>query len=98
MANLTELGLAASRDGLNARDFSATELAEECLAEAEAAGPLNAFITDTPERTLKMAADSDARIAAGEAGLEEGERDAASDLCTESSFNAEKTSEPWCAC
>jgi len=83
VGDLTELGLAASRDGLSARDFSATELAEECLAAAEAAGALNAFITDTPERTLKMAADSDARIAAGEAGSLEGVLVAVKDLfCT----------------
>ena len=49
----------------------------------EAARPLNAFITETPEKALAMAAESDKRIAAGKAGAMEGLPIAIKDLfCT----------------
>jgi aspartyl-tRNA(Asn)/glutamyl-tRNA(Gln) amidotransferase subunit A len=64
---LTDLTLAAARDGLLKKTFSARELAEAHVAAVEAARPFNAFITETPERALAMAAASDARIARGEA-------------------------------
>jgi aspartyl-tRNA(Asn)/glutamyl-tRNA(Gln) amidotransferase subunit A len=67
MTALTDLTLAAARDGLLKKTFSARELAEAHVAAVEAARPLNAFITETPERALAMAAASDARIARGEA-------------------------------
>ena len=50
----------------------------------EAARTLNAFVTETPEKAMTMAAASDARRAKGEAGLLEGVPLAIKDLfCTE---------------
>jgi aspartyl-tRNA(Asn)/glutamyl-tRNA(Gln) amidotransferase subunit A len=63
---LTDLSLAEAREGLRAKSFSARELAEAHIAAIEAARPLNAFITETPERALAMAADADDRLARGE--------------------------------
>jgi aspartyl-tRNA(Asn)/glutamyl-tRNA(Gln) amidotransferase subunit A len=63
---LTELTLAASRDGLRRKDFSARETTQAHIAAVAAARPLNAFITETPERALAMAEASDRRLARGE--------------------------------
>ena len=80
---LTRLSLAEARDRLAARDISAVELAEAHIAAVEAARPLNAFITETPERALDMARQSDARRAAGKAGAIDGIPLAIKDLfCT----------------
>jgi aspartyl-tRNA(Asn)/glutamyl-tRNA(Gln) amidotransferase subunit A len=71
MASLTELTLAEARLGLAAREFSARELALAHLHALEAARPLNAFITETPDLALAMAEQADRRLARGEArGLE----------------------------
>jgi aspartyl-tRNA(Asn)/glutamyl-tRNA(Gln) amidotransferase subunit A len=84
MAELTELTLAAARDGLKRRAFSAQELAQAHVEAVEATRALNAFITETPEKALAMAEASDARLARGEAGLLEGLPIAIKDLfCTE---------------
>ena len=81
---LTGLGLAEARDRLAGGEITARELAEAHVAAVEAARPLNAFITETPERALEMAEASDARRAKGEAGLLEGLPLAIKDLfCTE---------------
>ena len=65
--NLTDLTIAAARDGLRARRFSARELTEAHLQAIEALNPaLNAFITVTGERALKQAAAADTSIARGE--------------------------------
>ena len=66
-AQLTELTIAEARAGLAARQFSARELAEAYIAAMQAARPLNAYITETPEIALAMAAASDARLAKGAA-------------------------------
>jgi aspartyl-tRNA(Asn)/glutamyl-tRNA(Gln) amidotransferase subunit A len=80
---LTSLTLAEARDSLREKEFSARELAEAYIAAMEAARPLNAFITETPERALEMAAASDARLARGEGGAIEGIPIAVKDLfCT----------------
>jgi aspartyl-tRNA(Asn)/glutamyl-tRNA(Gln) amidotransferase subunit A len=52
MPGLSRLTLAAARDGLRAKDFTAVELAGDCLAEIEAAAALNAFSSVTAERAL----------------------------------------------
>ncbi|MEM7192983.1 MAG: amidase family protein, partial [Pseudomonadota bacterium] len=73
MTDLTELTIAKARKGLNAKSFSAKELAEAHIAAIDAANKaLNAYVLATPERALEMAAASDARIAKGEAGALEG--------------------------
>ncbi|MGD9512249.1 MAG: Asp-tRNA(Asn)/Glu-tRNA(Gln) amidotransferase subunit GatA [Geminicoccaceae bacterium] len=84
MSGLTDLTLAAARDGLRAREFSAVELAKAHIAQIERHRSLNAFITETPERALAMADAADARLAKGEGGLLEGVSLAIKDLfCTE---------------
>ncbi|MFI5020363.1 MAG: Asp-tRNA(Asn)/Glu-tRNA(Gln) amidotransferase subunit GatA [Alphaproteobacteria bacterium] len=84
MTALTELTIASARDGLAKGTFSARELTQAHLSALEAVRPLNAFISETPERALAMAAASDARLKRGEAGLMEGIPIAIKDLfCTE---------------
>ena len=84
MSGLTDLTLTAARDGLRARRFSASELARAHIAAIERRRALNAFITETPEQALAMAAEADARLAKGEGGLLEGVPLAIKDLfCTE---------------
>ena len=84
MSDLTGLTLAGARDRLARGEISSRELTEAHVAAVEAARPLNAFITETPERALEMAAASDARRAKGEAGALEGLPIAVKDLyCTE---------------
>ncbi len=81
---LTALTLAEARDALRRKEFTAVELAQAHVAAVEAARPLNAFVTETPERALAMAAESDRRIATGEAGAMEGLPIAVKDLfCTD---------------
>ena len=72
MTDLTALTIAGIRSGLAAKDFSAVELARAYLAAMEKARGLNAYIVETPEKALAMAAASDKRIAAGEARRLEG--------------------------
>lgn len=72
MSDLTHLSLAAARDGLRDRQFTATELTQAHLTAMERARPLNAFIKETPDRALDMSRQSDDRIATGQAGPLEG--------------------------
>ena len=65
---MTELTIAEARDRLAAGEISALELTEACLAAAEAAAPLNAFVHLMPERARAMADAADRRRAAGECG------------------------------
>jgi aspartyl-tRNA(Asn)/glutamyl-tRNA(Gln) amidotransferase subunit A len=69
---LTDLSLSEARDALLKREVSAVELARAQIAEIERARILNAFIVETPDKALAMAAASDARIAKAEAGPLEG--------------------------
>jgi aspartyl-tRNA(Asn)/glutamyl-tRNA(Gln) amidotransferase subunit A len=83
MTGLTELGIGAALVALAKGELSAVELAEAHVAAVEAARPLNAYITETPERAMDMARASDARRARGGAGLLEGIPLAIKDLfCT----------------
>ncbi len=83
MSDLTRLTLADARAALRAKDVSARELALAHIRAIEAARGLNAFITETPERALEMAAESDRRFARGEARPLEGIPLAIKDLfCT----------------
>ncbi len=82
--SLTDLTIAETRAGLRAKKFSAGEIARAHIKAMERARHLNAFITETPERALKDAAASDARIAKGGALPMEGVPLAIKDLfCTE---------------
>ena len=84
MAALTDLTIAGARDLLGKGEVSAKELTEAHITAVETARPLNAFITETPEKALEMAEASDKRRAAGEAGLLEGLPIGMKDLfCTE---------------
>src|SRR5262249_22057178 len=75
--------IAEARDGLRKKSFSARELTDAHITAVEKGRSLNAFITETPELARKMAAESDKRIASGEArpleGLPPGIKDL---LCT----------------
>ena len=72
MSDLTALTLAQARDGLRAKQFSASELTDAHLAAIESARALNAFVLETPERARDMARASDARLAKGQGGPLEG--------------------------
>lgn len=66
MTDLTELGVAAIRDGVAGGDFTAVEVAKAFNANVAAAQEaLNAFIVTTPEKALDAAAATDAKRAAG---------------------------------
>jgi aspartyl-tRNA(Asn)/glutamyl-tRNA(Gln) amidotransferase subunit A len=83
MSDLTEFSLADARDALRAKDVSSTELTKAFIAAIEGARTLNAFVTETPDRALEAAKESDARIARGEARPLEGLPLAIKDLfCT----------------
>ncbi|HKT84650.1 MAG TPA: Asp-tRNA(Asn)/Glu-tRNA(Gln) amidotransferase subunit GatA [Novosphingobium sp.] len=67
MTDLTELGVAAIRDGVAGGDFTAVEVAEAFNANVAAAqDALNAFILATPEKAIEAAAAIDAKRAKGE--------------------------------
>lgn len=66
MTNLTDLGVAAIRDGVAKGDFSAREVAEAFNAAVASADALNAFIVKTPEKALEAADAIDAKRARGE--------------------------------
>jgi aspartyl-tRNA(Asn)/glutamyl-tRNA(Gln) amidotransferase subunit A len=84
MTGLTELTMVEALAGLAKGSFSAHELAEAHIAAMERHRGLNAFVTETPERALAMAAESDARRKRGEVGLLEGIPLGIKDLfCTE---------------
>jgi aspartyl-tRNA(Asn)/glutamyl-tRNA(Gln) amidotransferase subunit A len=84
VSELTALSLAAARDGLRRKDFSAREIADAHIAAVEAARPLNAYLVETPERALAMAAASDARLQKGDGLALDGLPLAIKDLfCTE---------------
>ena len=72
MADLTELNLAEARDGLAKKEFSAVDLTQAHIDRVAASGPLNAYVLETPEKALEMAAESDKKIAANEARPLEG--------------------------
>ena len=67
MSALTSLTLAEARDGLRAKKFSARELAHAHVAAIEKARALNAYVLETPEKALAMAAEADERLKSGKA-------------------------------
>jgi aspartyl-tRNA(Asn)/glutamyl-tRNA(Gln) amidotransferase subunit A len=67
MTDLTELGVAAIREGVAQGSFTAVEVAEAFNANVAAAqDALNAFIVATPEKALEAARAVDAARAAGQ--------------------------------
>ena len=82
-ADPTAFSLGDARDAVKAKRISSKELTTAFIKAVEDARPLNAFITETPERALAMADASDARLAKGEARPLEGLPLAIKDLfCT----------------
>ena len=72
MTDALSLTLAEARDALTAKRLSATELTRAFLDAMEKARALNAYVLETPDQALAMAAASDARLARGEARPLEG--------------------------
>ncbi|SDO64836.1 aspartyl/glutamyl-tRNA(Asn/Gln) amidotransferase subunit A [Filomicrobium insigne] len=73
MSDLTKLTLAAAREGLQKKEFSAEELTKAFCEEIDAGnGAINAYVLPTPEIALEQARAADARIAKGEARTLEG--------------------------
>ena len=72
MNDLTSLTIAAAREGLRKKEFSAVELTEAYIAAVEKARILNAYIVETPDKARAMAKASDAKLAKGEGGALEG--------------------------
>ena len=65
MTGLTKLTIAAARDGLAKREFSAKELAEAQIRAVESVRDLNAMITETPDNSnLPPTFDQDGTVAA----------------------------------
>ncbi|MEY3905628.1 MAG: aspartyl-tRNA(Asn)/glutamyl-tRNA (Gln) amidotransferase subunit, partial [Pseudomonadota bacterium] len=65
MTQLTDLGVAALRDGFRAGDFSARDVAMAFNAAVADARALNAFIVETPDHALAAADAADRDRAAG---------------------------------
>jgi len=63
----TRFTIGEARAALAAKDISARELAQSHIDAVARARALNAFITETPDQALSRAAQSDARIASGDA-------------------------------
>ena len=72
MSELIKLTITEARDKLAKKEFSVTDLTSSYIKSMEQNRGLNAYITETPEIALKMAADSQSRIDAGKAGILEG--------------------------
>lgn len=72
MTDLTELTLTDALKGLEEKKFSSVELTKAYLGKMEELRRLNAYITETPEKALQMAEESDNRRAKGEVGKLEG--------------------------
>src|ERR1700749_4871 len=66
MASPTDFTLAEARDAVRSKKISSVELTKAFVGAVEAARPLNAFVTETPDRALDMAKASYARIAKAE--------------------------------
>jgi len=72
MSSLTGLTLTDAVAGLRARAFSSCELTQAHLDAMAQARALNAYVLETPEKALAMAATSDDRLARSEGGPLEG--------------------------
>ncbi|WP_341990242.1 Asp-tRNA(Asn)/Glu-tRNA(Gln) amidotransferase subunit GatA [Azorhizobium sp. AG788] len=72
MTALNRLTLTQAREGLAKREFTSVELTESYVTAMEQARGLNAYVLETAEQALAMAAESDKRIDSGDAGKLEG--------------------------
>ncbi len=72
MTALIDLDLAAARDGLAQKEFTATELVDAHIAHMEQSRALNAVILETADLAREMAAGADQRLANGTARPLEG--------------------------
>ncbi|MBD8679618.1 Asp-tRNA(Asn)/Glu-tRNA(Gln) amidotransferase subunit GatA [Sphingomonas sp. CFBP 13720] len=66
MSDLTDLGVAAIRDGVRDGSFSAREVAGAFIDAVAAAKPLNAFLVETPDHAIAAAQAADDARAAGD--------------------------------
>jgi aspartyl-tRNA(Asn)/glutamyl-tRNA(Gln) amidotransferase subunit A len=66
VTDLTDLGIAAIRDGVRDGAFSAREVAEAYNASVEKGRALNAFTVETPDKALAAAEAADAARASGD--------------------------------
>ncbi len=66
MSDLTDLGVAAIRDGVRDGSFSAREVADAFIDAVAAAKPLNAFLVETPDHAIAAAQAADDARAAGD--------------------------------
>src|SRR3546814_5999948 len=66
MTELTDLTIAALRDGFRKGEFSARDSAEAYIAAVEGGRALHAFIVETPEHALAAADTADRGRATGE--------------------------------
>jgi aspartyl-tRNA(Asn)/glutamyl-tRNA(Gln) amidotransferase subunit A len=66
VTDLTDLGVAAIRDGVRSGAFPAVEVADAFVAKVSRAKALNAFLIETPDHALSAARAADAARAAGE--------------------------------
>ncbi len=67
MTDLTNLGVAALRDGIRTGEFTAREVADAFIVKVSQAKQLNAFIVETPDHAIAAAREADNARAAGEA-------------------------------
>jgi len=73
MSDLTRLTLKGAIEGLKSKQFSSAELTEAFIGAIEAGNPkINAYVLTTFDKARAQAAESDRRIAAGEARALEG--------------------------
>jgi aspartyl-tRNA(Asn)/glutamyl-tRNA(Gln) amidotransferase subunit A len=66
VTDLTELGVAALRDGIRSAKFSAREVADQFIVKVSKAKALNAFIVETPDHAIAAARAADEALARGE--------------------------------
>ncbi|MFD2265608.1 Asp-tRNA(Asn)/Glu-tRNA(Gln) amidotransferase subunit GatA [Lacibacterium aquatile] len=84
MTGLLDKSVAGALKGLASKEFTAVELTDAYIAQAEKTRSLNAFITETFDKARDEAKASDARRAAGNAGAMDGIPVGIKDLfCTE---------------
>ena len=73
MSDLTKLTISELRDGYKAKDFTAVEATDAYIQAIETFnGAFNAYVVQTSDIARKSAAQSDGKIAKGEAGALEG--------------------------